>query len=332
MGLPAQIQRQIDEADATLKQLSGQPTDAPATDTPADAPAADQTDTQPVTQDTPAAPVAETPKNDEFALLEQRYRSLQGMWQSAEARLRKSQEQVEDLTAKLQDAVSKLEAAAKPAQQTKQGPLVTDKDAEAFGTDLIDLARRVATEQFGEREQKLLDHITRLEAALQAQSQKLGDVTQTQAQTAQERFYTALDSALPQWEQVQSTVQCQEWLASKIPGTPYTWNQALVSAAQEHDSARALEVFNAFLAANPGLDPRKKADPVSKKTDVMRQVAPSKSSAAIAAPASKKVYSSAEWQSSMNQVARMSKARQYAEAEALEAELNAALAEGRVTP
>lgn len=331
MGLPAQIQRQLDAADALQQQLSQPPAEnseqtEAVNDSEPQEPAASVQPEQP-------APVAE-PKNDEFAQLEQRYKSLQGMWQSANARLQKAEAQNAELAEKLQDAIARLEAAVPATQSESQtSSLITDKDAEAFGTDLIDLARRVAKEQFGEREKQLLGKIEDLTQRLTAQDQRLGTVAQTQAATVQERFYASLDAALPTWEAIQATPECQQWLQTRVPGTRATWNQALLAAAEEADSARALEVFDTFLAANPQQDPRKKAAPdQSKKAELQRQVAPSKSSAPAAAPQGKRVYSAAQFAAEMDKVVRLGKARQYDDATALENELNAALAEGRVTP
>lgn len=336
MGLPAQIQQQLDAAEALQKQLTQPPVAEVADGTPAanDSPEPKE-DPQSAAPATPPAPPAE-PKTDELAQLEQRYKSLQGMWQSANARLQKAEAQNAELTEKLENAIKRLESVdpAKPAEQTTS--LVTDKDAEAFGTDLIDLARRVAKEQFGEERKQLLGTIEDLKQRLVAQDEKLGTVAQTQAESAQDRFYTELDNKLATWEKIQALPECQQWLQSRVPGTRYTWNQALISAAQEFDSARALEVFETFLTLNPKLDPRKAAPaPVpqqSNKAELQRQVAPSKSAAATATPTGKKVYSAADFNAEMNKVIALGKARQYDDATALENELNAALAEGRVTP
>lgn len=341
MGLPAQVQAQLDAAEALQAQLAQpQPaeaavnTDAPAANTDPEPPkepeSVDPTPTEP-------APPAEPKNDDAYAQLEQRYKSLQGMWQSSVSRLNKAEQQVQDLTEKLQQAIEKLDqAAAAPAKpnEPQAASLVTDKDAEAFGTDLIDLARRVAKEQFGEREQQLLGQITKLEQRLAAQDAKLGTVAETQVASAQERFYSALDTGLPQWETIQATPECQQWLQTRVPGTRYTWNDALLTAANETDAPRALEVFDAFFAAFPALNPKKPSAPApqSKRDELQRQVAPSKSAAAATAPQGKRTYTARDYEVEMQRVVQLGKMRQYDEQAALENELNAALAEGRVTP
>lgn len=331
MGIPAQIQRQIDEADALHKQIYEQG-EQPTVEEQ-QKPAADE-NTVPVGEIKPETPAPVKAEQDqEEHSWRQRYNSLQGMFGNLTHRLQTAEAKNAELSEKLQEAIAKMEQASKVHQQSEpQGPLVTDKDAEAFGTDLIDLARRVAKEQFGEREQNLLDHISRLESALKSQSEKLGTVAQTQAVSAQERFFTSLDSALGDWEKIQATPECQAWLSSRVPGTTYTWNQALLDAGSSYDSSRAIEVFDTFLKAHPALDMRRKPEPQSKRSDVTRQVAPSKSATATSTPSGKRSYSSAEWAAEMDKVRLMNKSRQYDDAVALENELNAALAEGRVSP
>lgn len=329
MGLPAQIQAQLDAADELHKQVFQPPAENAAEGD--ESPGSSEAQSEIVVpQPEPTA----APKDDEFAQLEQRYKSLQGMWQSATARLQKAEAQNAELAEKLQAAIDRLDSksSASPSEPATS-QLVTDKDAEAFGTDLIDLARRIAKEQFGEREKLLMGKIEELTQRLTAQDQRLGTVAQTQAQTAQERFYATLDNGLAQWEAIQATPECQQWLQTRVPGTRATWNSALLAAAEESDAARALEVFETFLAAHPQQDPRKKPAPEpSKKAELQRQVAPSKSAAATATPQGKRIYSAAEFSAEMDKVVRMGKARQYDESAALENELNAALAEGRVTP
>lgn len=329
MGLPAQIQRQIDEAEALQASLAAQsqvvePAAAPAANEPiAQAPAPAPEATAP---DTPAAHEGK----DEFQLLEQRYKSLQGMWQSAESRLRHSQAQVAELTERFDEMSRKLEKSQAPEASS---PLVTDKDTEAFGSDLIDLARRISREEFGREREQLHTQISRLEQQLTAASQQVGDVVNTQVANAQERFYATLDSALPNWEALQATAEGQQWLATRIPGTAATWNDSLQDAGRKFDANRALEVFEALLASQPQLSERKKKAPSpSSNPELQRQVAPSKASSASQAPDSKKLYTARDYQGAMEQVVRFNKERRYDDAAALENELGVALAEGRVTP
>lgn len=332
MGLPAQVQKQLDEADALQARLAVVP-QASEDDAPTE-PAEDQSQE---TQPTPSEPVA--PDNsaskdgrDEFGLLEQRYKSLQGMWQSAESRLRQSQAQVAELTQRLEELSTKVEQQSQ-APQPETSALVTDKDTEAFGSDLIDLARRISREEFGTREKQLLGQISKLEQQLSAASQQVGAVVDSQVQTAQERFYSALDGALPDWEALQATAEGQQWLVTRIPGTQATWNDALQDAARTFNAGRALEVFEAFLTQHPRLDKRKKAQPQQDtRPELQRQVAPSRAATAASTPSGKRTYSARDYTTEMDRVVQLNKQRKYDEAAALETELGTALAEGRVTP
>lgn len=331
MGLPAQVQRQLDEADALQARLAAVP------QTQENVPSPEQVaDPQPGTQPTPAEPVAPDSSSgkdsrDEYALLEQRYKSLQGMWQSAESRLRHSQAQVAELTQRLEDLATKVEQQSQAPKAAEPSALVTDKDTEAFGSDLIDLARRISREEFGVREQQLLGQISKLEQQLAAASQQVGAVVSTQVQSSQERFYAAIDGAVPEWEALQASPEGQQWLVTRIPGTQMTWNDALQDAARTFNAARAVEVFNTFLAQHPSLDKRRKPQQDT-RPELQRQVAPSRAATAATTPTGKRVYTAREYSAEMDRVVQLHKQRKYDEAQALETEMGTALAEGRVTP
>lgn len=337
MGLPAQIQRQVEQAEELQRQITQPPAVESA---PAPAAAAANEPTQSATPAPAPAPTAPAPQETqqaqtpaELAALEQKYRTLQGMWGSTNARLQQATAQIADLTQKLADATAKLEKAAQPATEPQQ-KLVTEKDAEQFGSDLIDMVRRTTREEFAERERGYITKIGELTEKLNAQQQTLGTVAQSQAAANQQGFYATLDGGLPQWEQIQSTPECQQWLSSRVPGTPYTWNQALQDAAQAFDGPRALEVFDTFLKMHPQMDPRAKQPEAPKvKPELEKQIAPARTGSATAQQGtSKPTITAAEYSARMNEVMRLNKSRLYDRARELEQELNSALAEGRVTP
>jgi len=329
MGIPAQIQRQLEAAEALQASLSA----APAPAEPAPAPA-EPVEPTPEPQPEPvaaAAPAPQASSADELTW-EQRYRSLQGMWQSQKGVMAQYEQQVRSLTERLDQATAKISEMAKPDAQAEQ-KLVTDKDAEAFGPELIELARRVAREEFGPERSQFQARIAELERTVAVQNQKLGGVEQSTEKLSAATFYRDLDRALPQWETIQATPECQAWLVSRIPGQRgRTWHDSLQAAASEFNSDDAAEVFEAFLAAHPKLDPRRAPEPTQPKPNAQRQVAPSKTSASAPAPAESTVYTPAEYEAAMMQMVRLNKERKYDEAAALEAALNAAVAEGRVRP
>jgi hypothetical protein len=336
MGIPAQVQRQLDAADALQASLLN-PAPAPAAAAPEDtAPAPAPVAPPEPAASAPAAPAPSPASNDENTdTWAQRYRSLQGMFSGMQYQLRQSTQQVQDLTARLAEATARLESTAAPKTPEPAAQLVTGKDADAFGPELIDLARRVAREEFEPQRAQLLGQVTELTAKLAQYERTVGNVAETQSQLAQRAFYASLESVLPFWNTIQATPECQAWLISRAPASRDTWNDRLIAASQDGDASRAIEVFEEFLRLHPAMDPRKAPPaptPTANRPDVQRQVAPSKPGASSTEPAAKGTMNSRQYEAEMMRATRLRQARKYQEADALETELNAALQEGRVTP
>lgn len=332
MALPKQVQDQADALEAYEKAVAEAKAAEPNQEvnpeaTPANEPV--QQSQEPVSAE-PVKSVEDDPNSQTWR---QRYQSLQGQFNSQvpalQQQVRQMTDSVEQLTARLEAA----EAAKAAPQEPEMSELVTKTDVDAFGEDLVDLARRIAKEEFGRRESTYVKQIEALESKLAEAKGTVGEVVQSQAASAQERFFENLTTALPTWEAVQATEQCQTWLSSRIPGSTATWNDALVGAASRRDVPAVLEVFGAFFERNPSLNPSaKKQEADTARQELNRQVAPGKSSASTSTPTSRRTYTGAEFQSESMRLMRLQQKGSNDDAARLDAELNAALAEGRVKP
>ena len=337
MSLPAAIQKQVEDADRIQAALAGTPEPTPTEDSPAPAAAEDSTPTP--TGDTAKQPEASPPaeprpkksfdKDDEDTW-RQRYFGLQGVFN---AQVPSLQQQVRDLTSRLVAAEAQIQAPT--AAEPKATQRVTEKDVEAFGSDLIDVIDRKAQEVVERQAAAYEGRIAELEQALVKAKAQIGDVTQTQAQTAKERFFAHLDTNVPSWNDMQGTSEAQAWLGTKVPGTQWTWDDVLKDAAANHDGQRAVEVFTQFQRQHPQFAPQQSSAPSKSRQELQRQVAPAKSSSASAPSQSantKRVFTSAEYGSEMNKVVRLNMQGRYDEAKRIESELDAAMAEGRIRP
>lgn len=333
MALPKQVQKQADDLKKFEDQVAeankpAEPTDGQQTTEP-NPPADDVSNTQAKEPEVPAAP--ET-KAEDAAVWEQRFKSLQGMYNSQVPTL---QLQVKQLSEQLTTAIQALDEAkkapAKPADP--QEVLVTNKDVETFGEDLVDLARRIAKEEFGKREQQYVAKIGSLEQQLVDATGQVNQVTQAQSRSSAENFFDRLSTAVPNWESVQNTDECQQWLGMRVPGTELTWDDVLKDAASKHDLQRVVELFNTFFERYPKFNPKAPTPAKSNRAELERQVAPAKAKGNVATPqSSTRTYTGTEYQNESMRQVRLVQQGKYDEAVRLEAELNAALAEGRVTP
>jgi hypothetical protein len=327
MPLPKQVQAQADAVEQYEKQVA-EARQAAEPKPPEDPPPADPPDngTEPTPVDPPKPPV-----EDDAAQWRQRYLSLQGQYNSQVPDLQRQVQNLMETVNGLREELKTKEAPAHPPSEPSE--LVTNKDVEAFGEDLVDLARRIAKDEFGKRESKYLKQIDALQEQLAEAKGSVGQIAEVQAKTASARFFEALQSAVPTWNTVQQTAECQSFLGSRIPGTGATWDMALKEAAANRDAETAIEVFEEFFKRFPQHDPKAKpAAQNSAKQELQRQVAPGKSAAAATTPQNKRVYSGQDFHTESMRIMRLTQQGKHDEAARLDAELNAALAEGRVTP
>ena len=207
---------------------------------------------------------------DESKKWEQRYRSLDGMIQARDRQI----EQLHQLLASMQQAQAAPEA---PAKQDK-AKLVGKEDEDAFGADLVDLARRVAREESGA-------YVAKLEGTIAELQQQLKGVAQTTAVTVQDRFENQLAAAVSNWKAVDSDPKFIEWLQSNA-----TRMKVFSEAARNQDVDGVAYFYKEYPGAQKtekqAVDPR-----------LAKQVAPGKSKAvapAAANPAEKKTWTRSE--------------------------------------
>ena len=331
MALPKQVQKQADDLAAYEQQVAdartaNEPKPDEQTNTEANI---GRVENAPQSVDNAPKPTGEDDPNN--ATWRQRYQSLQGQFNSQVPAL---QQQIKQLTDTVGSLTEKLEKqVAQPPKAPEPTELVTKTDVDAFGEDLVDLARRIAKEEFGKRESRYLEQIEALEGKLTEAKGQVGEVQQTQAASAAERFFENLNRRLPTWESIQATPECQTWLGTRIPGVGITWNQALINAANERNVDAVMEVFDSFFERNPALNPKAQAQTqTNARQELNRQVAPSKSSATSSTPSQKRIYTVREYEQESMKIMRLMQQGKKDEVRRLEAELDAAAAEGRITP
>ncbi len=210
------------------------------------------------------------------------------------------------------------------AQQAYEQPstaktLITEQDKEAFGSDLLDLIDR-ATEQkvagFRDRESQLLSEVNELKS-------KLGNVSERQGVSDKDRFLSALSAQVPDWEALNVDQGFLSWLAEVDPIYGLPRQYALTNAYEAFDAARTATIFKQY--RNMIAPPTQQRQP-----NLQSQVAPtrSRSTPATTSAGEKRIYSSQEVSDFYNEWIKGRLTNE--EAVKMEAEINAAQAEGRI--
>lgn len=237
MALPKAIQKQVDDADAFVAQMTGQ-TDNTETDpnlapNPASAP------------EPPQLPISQEPEPKPTIpeeTWERKYLTLKGMYDAEVPRLHA---QMREMNGQVQQLIA--ENATARVQQTVTQPstaktLITEQDKEAFGSDLIDLIER-ATEQklAGNR-----DLEAQLRAEIDELKGKLGNVTERQVVSDKDRYESALTNAVPDWEVLNVDQGFLNWLAEVDPVYGMPRQYALTNAYEALDATRTANIFNQY--------------------------------------------------------------------------------------
>ena len=318
MALPRQVEAQLRELEALEKQLTEAQNPAPAD--PAPTPAEPPQDPQPAP--TEPKPVESTPTPTEPVVAEetwqQKYKTLKGMYDAEVPRLHAD---LRDLKAQV-DNLRKA-AETKPVETKKPTvaeKLVTDADVEAFGSDLIEVQRKVAREVAAEFRDEL--------DAMRAENEKLREqLTSTGTQVSEASFEQRLYRMVPDFEAVNADPKWIAWL-NEVDPLLRAPRSTVAQQAFNRGDAEGVAHYVAMFKQNS-----KPVEPTADKTDELeRQIQPNRSAVSTPPTSQKgKVYTNADIEKMFRKATDLGIKGRSDEAKKLEAEIDAAFMEGRVT-
>lgn len=338
--IPKQVQRQAEEVDRLEQELAARRKvqTEPAVDDPAKPKPEAQTEGDQGDGAPPAPPVE---KKDDEETWKQRFLTLRGKYDAEMGPLfqqnRELQQKLQDLTAR----IDTLSQKPKEPERSPATPLVTPQDVESFGGDLVDLIKRQAQETFRERENELVSKIKELEAKNAQLSESVTSVEQRQGQTQQQAFIRRLGELVPDWEKLNTDVRFLGWLRGSDPLSGMERQVLLDAAASGYQVERAAALFNAFkkeagiVAPTPTPTPTPQPTPqrTQPNPEVSAQIAPGKSRAASPAPAADpktRIWSMREIEQFYRDATQGVYRGRSEEQARIEAEIDLAVAEGRV--
>ncbi len=204
MALPEQLRKQTEAISEFYKGANAEDDGAEGAVTGGETPPNDEADS--ADQPAPEAALNEQkrPATTADDTAEQRYRTLQGMYNADTARLRADKQ---DLTARieqLENLLSSLSSKAAPAQTPATTErLITQKDIDEYG-DSIEVMRRVTKEETHTTQAEIAD-LKRTINELRAQIiPRVEQVAQRQARTVEQTFWSDLTVAVPNWKEILS--------------------------------------------------------------------------------------------------------------------------------
>lgn len=346
--IPAAVRRAAEAADKAQREHIGlpepMPEPAPTSTPPADgiiiaepptpAPPPGVTSTvEPAPPLPPAATVPDTGKGDTW---ENRYKAEHGRYMSQKDLLTAATGRIsllENHIGSMSEQIAQLQAAP-PAPAPVPTSLLTDKEREEFGPDMIDVMRRVALEAVAPQ----LAPIEQLTATTRDLSTRLSGTTQAVNRTAMQDMMAKLDVAMPEWRKVNLMDEFKAWLALPDPYFSLIRKNELLKAWEQNDTPRVLQFFKGFIAelaaTDPAIVPQPEPPASAQPTrpDLSSLAAPGRArqSAAPEPPTEKQIITTADIKAFYDRKRSGHYVGREAEFHALEQELFLAQREGRV--
>lgn len=261
-----------------------------------------------------------------------RFLSMQGRYNAQVRTTASMEEQMRQLGEELVRTQNLIQqpapASAQPAPRD-HGNLITDEDRANYGDELIDLASRAARAA-----------VTPELEQLRAENQRL---TQRVTHTGKKELFSVLDRGLPNWRQINTSVQFKAWLRLPNVYTGQVRQQMLNAAVNGAEAPKVLALFKDFLAEAaatgqtapaPQIEqPQPLPAPRTPAVDLETLAAPGRARPASGdsqVPVEKPIYSRAQISKFYDDKRRGFYAGRDAEVAAFEADLTVAQREGRI--
>ena len=308
MALPRQVEATLKELEIIEKQLEEQQSPP-------------QEELEPKAELAPEPQPEVKPESPVDAAAEetwqQKYRTLKGMYDAEVPRLHS---QVKELTVRMEQFQRDAEAKKpepKPAYVPEQ--LVTDEDVQAFGEDLIEVQRKVAREVAGEFRRDL--------NSLKAENEELRkQLSVTGSQVNEASFEQRLHRLVPNFQEVNADPKWIDWL-DEVDPLLRAPRKVVAQEAFNRADAEGVKYYVDLFLKNTG-----SVAPNSKAAELERQIQPNRSAAATSQPSPKgRTFTNADIEKMFQKAADLSGRGRIEEAIKLEAEIDAAYMEGRVT-
>lgn len=331
MAVPEQVRKQTEAVQALYNDIN----------TEAGSPEDGETQVvEPVLQEVPPADSVDEPAPESAPVeqgagnqdetFEQKYKTLQGMYNADVPRLNAQVQELSQRGQQMEQLLASMQAAPAPTPEHAPAPvsLLTDDEVEEYG-ESIDIMRKVSQEVAGQYEQKFLamqETINRLQGQVVP---RVEQIASQQAQSAEQAFWSSLQSTVPNWREINDNQDFQSWLLETDPLSGLTRQTYLDDAQRNQDVTRVASFFKSWQSATGAAV----AQPNRTASELEKQVSPGKGrSGAAPQTGEAKTYTPNDITIFFEKVRTGKFAGKEKERDAIERDIFAAQAEGRIVP
>jgi len=336
MAAPRAVKKQVEEAEALMKQLeTGEET---SSDEQEEQQAQSENEHDEHDEQEVQGNEQPEPRQSQQGDFEHKYNVLRGKYDKEVPQLHAQLRDMQSRQAQLESLIAQMNRPSESQQSQPDAPAsnnsfskLTAEEVEEYGEDLIDVIRRAAVEAVGSQ-------IARLEQQLNTVNQQVGGVTQVVSETKRDKVFAKLDSQVENWRDLNRSPEFLEWLKET---DPYSGNQRGVMLRKAFDSGeadRVIAFFKGFLnehAAVSSSQPEGSRTQGKPKVDANKLVTPGKSranKASAGAQEDKRYYTEQEINEFYKAVSRGDFRKKPEEKDKTERAIFRALNEGRVVP
>lgn len=332
MGIPKQVQKQSEEVQELYKELNSETETAQvekteATEVPVEQPIEQTSDS--VEDQAPKSETQEQVESDAQPKesWEQKYKTLQGMYNADVPRLNAKNREVSARVSQLEQLLSTMQQSTKPEEPVSTDPLITDADMKEYG-DSIDVMRRAAREEVNAANGR----IAQLEKTIQQLQGFVPQVQQVQAQqqaSSEQAFWSGLSNEVPNWQDINDNADFQSWLLSIDPLTGISRQTYLEDAQKNLDTRRVASFFAAW-EKEFGTPETARENRSNSNSQLEKQVAPGRGRSGKPASQESKNYSPADIQKFFEDVRKGKFKGREEERGRMERDIFSAQREGRI--
>ena len=281
MAVPEQIRKQSEEVQKLYEELdegkNASPTgeaSAPTVKPPVE-PVTAYSDSAP--GEAPASASVEPEDGTQEETFEQKYRTLQGMYNAEVPRLNAQNQELGGRVTQLEQLISTMQSVA-PAPEPEPAPapkgVLTPEEEEEYG-ESIGIMRKVSQEVATDQARQIAALTTTVNELRGTILPRVEDISNRQAQTADQTFWSQLTDAVPTWRNINESQDFQTWLLETDPLSGMTRQSYLEDAQRNLDVVRVASFFTSWeKASGTAVAQTSRTAPAS---ELERQVAPGRS-------------------------------------------------------
>ena len=244
MTLPKSVQAQVEQAEALYQETYGAQEEAPETTEEPKKEAEEPKEAEASTAQ-PAEKKQESPdeENRDALYWQHRFQVLQGKYNAEIPALR---DEIRNLKQQLEQQPPSDKASEIADTISSQ---LTDDELEMLGPELVQVIQKLVGKGGNSEVEQL--------------KQEVNSLKQSEKEHAEAEFWAVINTRIPDWQQLQSTPEAQQWLAAHDAMTGTSRNHLLQQAQQNLNAYQVVEIFNQLRQATTGNANRVPADKVT---------------------------------------------------------------------